>query len=110
MPFLRSRVGAGLAILYLAVALWVVQEELRHSGGGWISLRGMLTGIVTAPSQATLGTALRRLGVPRVDFGHPGAPGYAELAAHVLLTAALVYLVGCLLGWGAESIGRRWLH
>ncbi|MEO8296097.1 MAG: hypothetical protein ABI613_11330 [Gemmatimonadota bacterium] len=44
--------------------IWAVQEELRHSGGGWISLRGMMTAIITAPSQATLGELLTWLGVP----------------------------------------------
>lgn len=104
-PF-TSRAGWTCTAIYLAGAIWIVQNELRYSGGGWISLRGMMAEIVTAPSQATLGTLLRRLGVPKVNYDHPGVAGYAEIVSHVLLTAALVYLVG----WGLEWVVRRMIQ
>lgn len=81
----------------------MVQDELRHSGGGWINLRGMGTAIVTAPSQVTLGWLLRTLGIPKVNFSEPRAADYLELVVHVLLTAMLIYL----LVLGAELLLRR---
>lgn len=98
-----SRLGLALVLLYLAGAGFVVQDELRHTGGGWINLRGIGTTIVTAPSQATLGTLLRKAGVPRVNFAAPGTAGYLELAVHLLVTAVVIYLIG----WGLEWIARR---
>jgi hypothetical protein len=97
-----SRLGLVLGAVYLLVGLYVVQDELRHTGGGWINLRGMGTTIVTAPSQLTLGALLRALGLPKVNFAGPGFPGYAELAAHLLLTTLVVYLVGSGLEWMAR--------
>ena len=103
MRLLASRVGWTLAAIYLCGAIWIVQEELHYSGGGWISLRGMLAEIATVPSQVTLGTLLRGLGVPKVNYDHPGVVGYLQLLAHVLLTAGLIYLIG----WGLEWVVRR---
>ena len=81
----------------------IAWNEVRHTGGGWINLRGMLTAIATAPSQATLGTLLKKAGV-KVDYARLGAIDYAQIVLHVLATALLVYT----LGWGAESLVRRW--
>lgn len=103
MTLLGSRLGLALGVIYLIAGIWVVQDEVRHSHGGWINLRGMGATIVTAPSQLTLGELLRALGVPRVNYNSPGIAGYAELAVHLLLTAVVVYLVG----WGLEWLGRR---
>jgi hypothetical protein len=101
----RSWFGGALAGLYLVIALWVAQDEVRHSHGGWINLRGMGTNILTAPSQLTLGAVLEGLGVPRINYNKPGVTGYGQLALHILVTAGLVYLVG----WGAEWLVRRGL-
>jgi hypothetical protein len=103
MKIYRSRLGAALAFLYLAAAVYVVQDELRHTGGGWINLRGLGTLLVTFPSQLTLGLLLQAAGVSRVNFAEPGVLDYGQLALHVLATAALVYL----LGWAAEWLLRR---
>jgi hypothetical protein len=92
-----------LAALYLAPAIYVTQDEVRHSHGGWINLRGFGTTIMTAPSQATLGALLEWLGVPRVDYNRPGVLGYAQLVAHVALSAVVVYVAG----WGIEWLVRR---
>jgi len=105
MRIYQSRLGAALALLYTAFAAYVVQDELRNTGGGWINLRGMGTVLVTAPSQVTFGVALEWLGVPRVDYSQPGLSGYGQLVLHVMVSAAAVYL----LGYGVEWATRRWL-
>ena len=105
MKIYQSRLGAALSFLYAALAAYVVQDELRNTGGGWINLRGMATVLVTAPSQVTFGVALEWLGVPRVDYSQPGLSGYSQLVLHVMVSAAVVYL----LGYGVEWAARRWL-
>jgi hypothetical protein len=102
VTLLSSRLGAVLAAIYLLAAAYVTQDELRHTSGGWISLRGMMTGIVTAPSQFSLGLLLRGLGVPKVDFADPGASGYAELIAHLAISTVVVYLLGAGIEWVAR--------
>lgn len=59
-------------MLYTAAAVYVVQDELRHSGGGWINLRGLGVTLATAPSQVTFGVLLEWLGVARVNYAEPG--------------------------------------
>ena len=105
MKIYQSWLGAALALVYTAVAVYVVRDELRNTGGGWINLRGMGTMLVTAPSQVTLGLVLEGLGVPRVNYSEPGWGGYGQLALHVAVSAAAVYL----LGYGVEWAARRWL-
>jgi hypothetical protein len=105
MKIYQSWLGAALALLYTAVAVYVVRDELRHTGGGWINLRGMGTTLVTAPSQMTFGLVLEWLGVPRVNYSEPGLGGYSQLALHVAASAAAIYLVGYGVEWGT----RRWL-
>ena len=105
MKIYQSWLGAALALLYAALATYVVRDELRNTGGGWINLRGMGTVLVTAPSQVTFGVALERLGVPRINYSQPGLSGYGQLALHVIVSAAAVYL----LGYGVEWAARRWL-
>lgn len=99
MPLLASRVGYTLAVLYLCAAVFVVHTEIRAPGGDWIKLSGMGTFIVTIPSQGTVGFLLTSLGVPRVNFDDPGFTGYSQLLVHVLVTGALVYLIGAGLEW-----------
>jgi hypothetical protein len=100
---IRSVTGTILAGIYLVIAGYVAQDEIRHTGGGWINLRGMGTFILTAPSQATLGNLLSWLGIPRVSYSDLGVLGYAQIVLHLLVTAGVVYL----LGWGLEWVGRR---
>ncbi len=99
-----SIVGVICAAIYLPFGIWVVQDELRHSGGGWINLRGMGTTLATAPSQLTLGWLLRALGVPKVNFNTPGVAGYLELFLHLALTALVVYCLGAGLEWIARRV------
>lgn len=105
MRIYQSWLGAALGLLYTAAAVYVVRDELKNTGGGWINLRGMGVMIVTAPSQVTFGLALEWLGVPRINYSEPGLGGYGQLALHVLVSAAFVYL----LGYGIEWAARRWL-
>lgn len=105
MRIYQSWLGAALGLLYTAAAAYVVRDELRYTGGGWINLRGLGVTLVTAPSQVTLGPALEWLGVPRINYSEPGPGGYAQIVLHVLVSAAAVYL----LGYGIEWAARRWL-
>ena len=105
MKIYQSWLGAVLALLYTAVAVYVVQDELRHTGGGWINLRGMGTTLVTAPSQVTFGLVLEWLGVPRVNYSEPGLGSYGQLVLHVAVSAGVVYLLGYGIAWAT----RRWM-
>lgn len=102
----RSWAGGVLSLLYLLATVYVAQDEIRHTGGGWINLRGFGTNVLTSPSQLVLGPVLQSLGAPRIDFDHPGLPGYGQLILHILVTTALVYL----LGLGSEMLIRRALQ
>src|SRR5687768_15684446 len=101
-----SVVGLGLAVLYLPCAAWIVQDELRHGHGGWINLRGFGTSIVTAPSQVTLGMALGWLGVAPPSYAAPGWRDVAQLTAHVVVTAAMLYGLGAGLEWLVRTVLR----
>lgn len=105
MKIYQTWLGAALSLLYTVAALYVVQDELKNTGGGWINLRGMGVTLVTLPSQATFGLALEWLGVPRINYSEPGLAGYSQLALHVMVSAAVVYLAG----YGIEWAARRWL-
>jgi hypothetical protein len=106
MKIYQSRLGIALALIYTAIAVYVVQDELRYTGGGWINLRGMGVMLVTAPSQVTFGIVLEWLGVPRVDYSEPGLGSYTQLVLHVAVSAAAVYLSGYSIEWAT----RRWLR
>jgi hypothetical protein len=105
MKIYHSWLGIVLALLYTVAAIYVVQDELRNTGGGWINLRGMGTTLITAPSQVTFGLVLEWLGVPEVNYSEPGLGSYIQLVLHVAVSAAAVYL----LGYGIEWATRRWL-
>ncbi|MEJ7618681.1 MAG: hypothetical protein WKF30_17315 [Pyrinomonadaceae bacterium] len=105
MKIYQSWLSGALGLLYTAVAIYVVQDELRHTGGDWISLRGMGTTLITAPSQVTFGMVLEWLGVPRINYSEPGVGSYSQLALHVAVSA----VAGYLLGYGLEWATRRWL-
>ena len=47
--FPRSLFGAILAVIYIAVAIYALHDDRTAQGGGWISLKGMATAIVTVP-------------------------------------------------------------
>ncbi len=47
--FPRSTFGIVLVVLYVAVAIFVVRSDRNATGGGWITLHGMGTSLITFP-------------------------------------------------------------
>ena len=93
MSFPRSRVAGVLALVYFLAATYITQDEVRHSHGGWINLRGFGTVIITAPSQLLLGPVLKAIGVSDVKYADLKFADYALLATHVVVSAIIVYLI-----------------
>jgi len=91
-------------VVYLAAAAYAIYDEFKHGAGGWINLRGMGVVIATAPSQLTFGLLFERLGAPRVNYSQPGLADYGQIAFHVAVTAAFVYLLGCGIEWAFRRI------
>jgi hypothetical protein len=89
-----SRFGAGLAVMYLAVAIWVLIEDRTTTSGGWISLNGMSTYIVTMPVSAPF----ELLGY-KLDFRRN-----LDMAVAIGGCTFLVYLVGAGLAWLAGTL------
>ena len=94
MSIFKSWVGSVLTLLYLCLAVFIAQDEVRNSHGGWINLRGFGTVLVTAPSQILLGPVLKMLGVSYVNYADLGFSDYAQIALHIIVTASIVYFVG----------------
>lgn len=74
-----SWLGIALSFIYLVGAIYVVQDELRHTYGGWINLRGLGVTLATLPSQVTFGVLFEAAGVSKVNYSEPGLHGYAQL-------------------------------
>jgi hypothetical protein len=90
-----SRFGAVLAVLYAALAIFVVTvERAPGSGGGWISLSGMGSYLVTLPVSAPFDLLGQKL-----DYKRNLDMGFAVLAC-----ATLVYLAGAGLAWLVSQI------
>jgi hypothetical protein len=79
--------------LYLILAIYIAQDEVRNSHGGWINLRGFGTVLVTAPSQVLLSPVLHVFGVSGVNYAELGFGDCAQIALHILATAIIVYFV-----------------
>ena len=94
MTALHSWFGAALAAVYLIAASIFVWTEIHTVHGGFISLRGMGPVLITAPSQATLGVLLQKLGVPKINYSTPGVLGTAQLVLHLVVSAGVVYVLG----------------
>jgi hypothetical protein len=99
----RSWVGGVLTLLYLGLAVFIAQDDVRNSHGGWINLRGFGTVIVTAPSQILLGSVLKMVGVSDVHYADLGFSDYAQIGLHIIVTASIVYFVGA----GLHFLGRK---
>lgn len=104
MTLPRSVTGTVLCAIYLVIGGYVAQDEIRNAGGGWITLRGMGTFLVTAPSQLVLGNLLPWLGVPRINYSDLGVLGYSQIMLHLLFTAMVVYFLGSGLEWVARRV------
>jgi len=79
-----SRFGGALAAFYAAFAVWVVIAERTTKAGGWITLRGMASALVTAP----VSLPMEMLGW-KLDYRRT-----PDMALAILICAALVYLLG----------------
>ena len=101
MPFHKSWLGYALAAAYVAFAIPFIHRALNATGG-WISLKGLDVAIATIPSSFTFGLLFETLGW-RANYSDLGVLGYAEIAFHVLVTAAVVYAIG----YGIERALRR---
>ena len=101
MPLHKSWLGYALAAAYVAFAIPFIHRAL-HATGGWISLKGLDIAIATIPSSFTFGLLLETLGW-RPNYSDMGFLEYAEIAFHVVVTAAVVYAIG----YGIEWIFRR---
>lgn len=106
MAIPQSWLGGVLALVYLLVAGYITQDEVRHSHGGWINLRGFGTNVVTAPSQLLLGPLLKAFKVPKVTYAHLGWLSYGQLVLHILVTATMLYFLGA----GVHWLGRHALQ
>ena len=93
MSFPRSRVAGVLALVYACAATYITQDEVRHSHGGWINLRGFGTTLITAPSQLLVGPVLKAFGVSDVNYADLQFADYALLATHVIVSAIIVYFI-----------------
>ena len=78
-----SKWGLGAALLYVAAGVYLIHDDYTHQGGGWISLRGMLTDLVVAP----ISFLAEKLGWP----WQPLNPLHAGAA--LLICAVLIYTI-----------------
>lgn len=96
MPFALSKVGLVLAAIYIAIAVWVVISERTSPGGGWISLNGMASFLITFPVSAPL----------EIMGARPDYQKNIDIGGAVLVCAALVYFVGAGLDWVVAQMLR----
>jgi len=52
MTFPTSFIGGALAALYIGCAIYVVADDRKSTGGGWITMHGMATFLITFPISA----------------------------------------------------------
>jgi hypothetical protein len=90
MPLAFSSVGLVLAAIYAAFAIWVViSERTSPPGGGWISLSGMASYLITFPVSAPM----------EILGARPDYRKNIDIGAAILVCAMLVYLLGASLEW-----------
>lgn len=91
MPFWipRSIFGAVIAGIYVILAVWIVVHERRRSGGGWISLQGILSYLITFP----VSYPADRLG-NKLDHRRN-----RDMAFAIIGCAVFIYLICAGLGW-----------
>jgi hypothetical protein len=90
----RSTFGAIVTAIYVVIAVAITLQERRHTGGGWITLEGIGSYLITFPV-SFLG---ERLGM-RPDFRRN-----LDMAFAIGVCAVLLYLVGAGLGKLARLI------
>lgn len=82
--FPRSTFGLVLAVIYIAVAIFVVAGDRSSTSGGWINLHGILAFLITFP----ISFIGEKLGM-RPDFRRN-----ADMAFAIGVCAVLVYFIG----------------
>ncbi len=82
--FPRSTFGLVLTVIYIAVAIFVVASDRGSTSGGWISLNGILTFLITFPV-SLIG---EKMGM-RPDFRRN-----TDMAFAIGVCAVLVYFIG----------------
>lgn len=95
--FTHSKAGFVAALIYAAFAIWVVVSERTQSAGGWISLSGMATWIVTFPVSAPF----EALGM-RPDYRKN-----VDMAVTIAVCALLVYCVTAGAAWLVRAVVFR---
>ena len=93
-----SKIGLALAVLYLVVASIVALQDFNCGGGLDMNICGLGTIFITFPSFVTVGRLFTAMGLV-IDFRNrsPSVSDLAQLATHIAICAALVYLVGHIL-------------
>jgi hypothetical protein len=85
-----SKAGAVLALVYVAFAIWVVfSERTSPPGGGWISLSGMASFLVTFPVSMPL----------ELMGARPDHTKTLDIGVAILACAVLMYYIGAGLEW-----------
>ena len=90
----RSTFGLVLATIYLVIAVSVLVMDRKESGGGWITLHGMATYVITLPI-----SLLREMIGMKANYR-----SNVDMAFTIGSCVALVYWVAV----GLASVGR-WL-
>jgi len=90
----RSVFGGVLAGVYILVAIWAVAGDRKGSSGGWISLNGMTSFLVTFPV-SWLGEMMGM----KLDHRRNVDMGFT-----ILVCAGFIYLIGSGLGWLARVV------
>jgi hypothetical protein len=89
-----SKTGAVIALIYVAIAVWVVfTERTSPPGGDWISLDGMGSYLITLPVSAPM----------EMIGARPDYKNTLDMGAAILGCGVLVYLAGA----GAEWLVRQ---
>jgi hypothetical protein len=93
----RSIVGGVVAGMYVIFAIVVVTIDRRSRGGGWITLKGMSSYLITLPISA----GCELLGW-KLDYRRT-----SHMAMAILGSAAILYLAVAFVGWMVAAIFKR---
>ena len=96
-----------LAALYIALVILVAWQDFSCGGGLDLNFCGFNTTILTFPSQITVGRIFARMGM-HIDYMHrqPNNSDLGQLAVHIIVTAAFVFLIGLGIGRLASYFKR----
>lgn len=90
----RSFVGAAMAMIYIIVAIAAVYSDRHPRGGGWITLNGMATYLITIP-----------VSMPLELLGHrPDYKRNLDMTLAIVVCAVMVYGIGAAIGFAATFL------